>query len=77
MEDNLEHNDIHSENLTVQTKITLILILEAKYNERKNLIENMQKKRKTLNRYDSEEFLPGEPWGNSVFCSSCDQLYTH
>ena len=42
MEDNLEHNDIHSENLTVQTKITLIL--EAKYNERKKLIENMQNK---------------------------------
>ena len=42
MEEYLEHDDIHSENLNVQTKITLIL--EAKYNERKKLIENMQKK---------------------------------
>ena len=42
MEEYLEHDDIHSENLNVQTKITLIL--EAKYNERKKLIENMQNK---------------------------------
>ena len=42
MEDNLKHNDILSENVNVQTKISLIL--ETRYNQRKKLIENMQNK---------------------------------